>query len=142
MIWINQADLRNWAGRIGAREDFPVMIRDLILASARDIGDIKHMRFPGGESSQVRGYDGDLTIAVGTTYVPSGRSIWEFGVGTDAVDKFESDYDKRAKSMTKIERAQTTFVFVTPATGTTRGRSCRTTSRSIKTIRILGTSAS
>lgn len=114
MIWINQADLRNWAGRIGAREDFPVMIRDLILASARDIGDIKHMRFPGGESSQVRGYDGDLTIAVGTTYVPSGRSIWEFGVGTDAVDKFESDYDKRAKSMTKIERAQTTFVFVTP----------------------------
>ena len=114
MIWINQADLRNWAGRIGAREDFPVMVRDLILGSARDIGDIKYMRFPGGESSQVRGYDGDLTMAIGTTYVPAGRSIWEFGVGTDAVDKFESDYDKRAKSMAKEERAQTTFVFVTP----------------------------
>ncbi|WP_203310064.1 hypothetical protein [Sphingomonas beigongshangi] len=114
MIWINQLDLKNWAGRIGAREDFPVMVRDLILASARDIGDIKHMRFPGGESSQVRGYDGDLTIAVGTTYVPAGRSIWEFGVGADAIEKFESDYDKRAKSMAKTDRAQTTFVFVTP----------------------------
>lgn len=114
MLWINQADLKNWAGRIGAREDFPVMVRDLILASARDIGDIRHMRFPGGESSQVRGYDGDLNIAVGTTYVPTGRSIWEFGVGADAVDKFEGDYKKRAKSMNATERAQTTFVFVTP----------------------------
>lgn len=114
MLWINQTDLKNWAGRIGAREVFPVIIRDLILASASDIGDIKHMRFPGGESSQVRGYDGDLTIAVGSTYVPIGRSIWEFGVGADAVEKFKGDYAKRALGMGKEERAQTTFVFVTP----------------------------
>ena len=36
MQWINQADLRSWANRIGAREQFPVMIRDLILASAQN----------------------------------------------------------------------------------------------------------
>ena len=26
------------------------MVRDLILASVQDIGDVRYMRFPGGES--------------------------------------------------------------------------------------------
>lgn len=118
MQWIDQADLRNWAERIGSREHFPVMVRDLILASARDIGDIQHLRFPGGESSQVRGYDGDLTMSsafLATTYVPAGRSVWEFGVNDDPAKKFRSDYAARIKGTAgKAERKKMTFVFVTP----------------------------
>jgi hypothetical protein len=114
MQWINQADLRNWADRIGSREEFPVLVRDLVLASAQDVGDIRDMRFPGGESSQVRGYDGDLTMAIGSTYVPVGRSIWEFGTNDDPVEKFKSDYDTRVKDTAPADRAKLTFVFVTP----------------------------
>lgn len=107
-------DLNNWADRIGARETFPEMVRHLILASARDITDIRHMRFPGGENSQVRGYDGELDMAVAYPNVPAGRSVWEFGTNRTAADKFKSDYETRAGEMKAGERAAATFVFVTP----------------------------
>ncbi|WP_242121912.1 hypothetical protein [Sphingomonas lacusdianchii] len=114
MQWINQAELRNWADRIGSREQFPVMIRDLILASVRDVGDIHHMRFPGGEAGQVRGYDGDLTMAVGTPYTPVGRSIWEFGTNDKPAAKFKSDYETRVEDTDAEVRRDLTFVFATP----------------------------
>lgn len=114
MQWINQAELRSWADRIGSREQFPIMIRDLILASARDVGDIRHIRFPGGESGQVRGYDGDLTMAVATKYVPAGRSVWEFGTNDDPVGKFKRDYASRVEDTANAESKGITFVFSTP----------------------------
>ena len=114
MMWLQRTDLEQWADRVGAREQFPVIIRDLILASARDLAEIRHIRFPGGESSQLPGYDGDLTMAVGSTYVPAGRSVWEFGVNANPAVKFDSDYKKRAIQGTIAERAEMTFVFVTP----------------------------
>ena len=114
MQWINQAELRNWADRIGSREQFPVMIRDLILASVRDVGDIHHLRFPGGEAGQIRGYDGDLTMAVGTPYIPVGRSVWEFGTNDKPAEKFKNDYNARVKDTDKSIRKNLTFVFATP----------------------------
>lgn len=90
------------------------MVRDLILASARDISDIHHMRFPGGESGQVRGYDGDLTMAVATKYLPFGRSIWEFGTNDDPVKKFKEDYASRVRDTDETIRKTMTFVFSTP----------------------------
>ena len=114
MQWINQAELRNWADRIGSREQFPVMIRDLILASVRDIGDIRHLRFPGGEAGQIRGYDGDLTMAVGTPYIPVGRSVWEFGTNDEPVKKFKSDYTTRVDDTDEQTCKDLSFVFVTP----------------------------
>ncbi|MEG3082047.1 hypothetical protein U1707_00190 [Sphingomonas sp. PB2P12] len=114
MQWINHAELKHWADRIGAREQFPVMVRDLVLASARDVGDIHHIRFPGGESGQIRGYDGDLTMAIGTPYIPVGRSVWEFGTNDKPVDKFKSDYSTRVKDTAEETRKDLTFIFVTP----------------------------
>lgn len=114
MQWINQAELRSWADRIGSREQFPVMIRDLIFASVRDVGDIHHMRFPGGEAGQIRGYDGDLTMAVGTPYIPVGRSVWEFGTNDKPAAKFKSDYKARVKDTDGGVRKDLTFVFATP----------------------------
>ena len=114
MRWINQADLNGWADRIGARETFPEMVRHLILATVRDLSEIRHMRFPGGENSQVRGYDGELDLAVEYTNVPAGRSVWEFGTNKGVEGKFKKDYETRAEEMTADDRANTTFVFVTP----------------------------
>lgn len=114
MQWINQTELQNWADRIGSREQFPVMIRVLILASVRDIGDIQYIRFPGGEAGQIRGYDGDLTMAVGTPYIPAGRSIWEFGTNEEPAKKFKNDYENRVKDTDESIRKDLTFVFATP----------------------------
>lgn len=118
MQWIKQTDLDTWADRKGSRIEFPVMVRDLILASSPDPADIRHIRFPGGESGEVRGYDGDLTTAVGSTYVPAGRSVWEFGTNEDPVAKFKSDYKTRVDGLEtddqKADAKAVTFVFVTP----------------------------
>ena len=53
-------------------------------------------------------------MAVGSTYFPGGRSIWEFGTNEDPADKFKKDYKKRVRETDAGERAKLTFVFVTP----------------------------
>jgi hypothetical protein len=53
MQWINQAELQNWADRVGSREQFPVIVRDLVLESVLYAGEIHHMRFHGGEAGQL-----------------------------------------------------------------------------------------
>ena len=44
----------------------------------------------------------------------SGRSGWEFGVDQDIKGKADGDFAKSVKAVDKADRAQTTFVFVTP----------------------------
>ncbi len=50
----------------------------------------------------------------GTPWIPAGRSGWEFGTNEDPKAKAESDFNKSVKAIDKKERAETTFVFVTP----------------------------
>jgi hypothetical protein len=111
--WITALDLEQWADRVGARVAFPEMIRDLIIASANDISEV---RFPGGDKGQVRGFDGRLDAVGATPYVPSGLSIWEFGVSASPATKFKTDYAKRIKEIPAAERKTLTFVFATPRT--------------------------
>jgi hypothetical protein len=111
--WISVLELEQWADRIGARDAFPELVRDLIVASATDISDI---RFPGGDKGQVRGFDGWLEANGTTPWVPPGRSIWEFGVSVNPAGKFERDYAKRVEELAPADRARTTFVFATPRT--------------------------
>lgn len=113
MKWISALDLQQWADRIGARTIFPALVRDLITGSASDISDV---RFPAGDKGQVRGFDGWLDAAGAPPYVPAGRSIWEFGIGVDAADKFATDFATRVDQLEEVERKKTTFVFVTART--------------------------
>lgn len=113
MKWITAGDLKQWAERIGARTDFPALIRDLIISSTSDISEI---RFPAGDVGQVRGFDGVLEAADASTYVPAKKSIWEFGVSANPQTKFHSDYTKRVEEIDASERANLTFVFATPRT--------------------------
>ena len=111
MKWISALELEQWADRVGARTTFPELIRDLIIASASDISDV---RFPGGDKGQVRGFDGWLEAAGAPPYVPAGQSIWEFGVSSSPAEKFKSDYEKRVEEIKSEQRMKTSFVFATP----------------------------
>jgi len=108
--WISALDLEQWASQIGTRVEFPNLIRDLIWASAVDISEI---RFPGGDKGQVPGFDGWLVASIPTPFVPAGRSIWEFGVGSATKKKFEDDYEKRKAEISESDRKEITFVFAT-----------------------------
>lgn len=113
MKWITAVDLQHWADTIQSRAVFPAMIADLIRASVPDISSI---RFPSGDKGQVRGFDGNLAVDHGSSYVPEGKSIWEFGVSSGGAAKATSDYDKRTKEVAPEIRSQTSFVFVSPRT--------------------------
>lgn len=109
MKWITALDLEQWASSIPARTLFPGLVADLIRAS---VSGITSFRFPTGDKGQVRGFDGSLVTDTSSTYVPEGRSIWEFGVSKGAAVKAESDYVKRVSELPEDERASITFVFV------------------------------
>jgi len=113
MKWITANNLDQWADTNPARGVFPELIGDLIRASSSEI---RSFRFPNGNKGQVRGFDGCLEAIGVPTYVPDGRSIWEFGVGSDAIAKVDADYTKRTNQVAHEERATSTFVFATPRT--------------------------
>ena len=52
----------------------------------------------------------------GALYVPSGRSVWEFGAGKNYKTKATDDYKKRTEQLTTADRGHKdqSFVFVTP----------------------------
>ena len=54
------------------------------------------------------------TTGAATPWVPAGRSGWEFGVGERPRRKAESDYQARLRMLAPAQRADCTFVFVTP----------------------------
>ncbi|MGE4029026.1 MAG: hypothetical protein AB7I08_02245 [Thermoleophilia bacterium] len=60
------------------------------------------------------GYDGRVTAMKATPFVPSGDSVWEMGAGSDPLDKANRDYRARTNDPLDVDRAQATFVFVTP----------------------------
>ena len=111
MKWITAEDLRRWAGTFAARSDVSQLISDLIRASVTDISLI---RFPTGDSSQMRGWDGHLVSSGAQPYVPEGESGWEFGTNEDAAEKANKDYAGRLAKPEPIDKANATFVFVTP----------------------------
>ena len=78
---------------------------------ARDIGPIE---FPAHEQVQRPGWDGIVEAGQADDFVPAGTSGWEMGVEKNPQKKAEEDFAKRAKDPHGLDRAKTTFVFVTP----------------------------
>jgi len=108
MQWIDEKALETWAGRLDARETVMAMIADLIRMT---IDDASRFRFPSGEASQLRGWDGDLETSEAKGFVPAGKSKWEFGTGPGAA-KATADYEKRTKQTPAAEMAMNTLVLV------------------------------
>ena len=113
MRWVTANDLENWARSLSSRDELPKVVSDLIRASAQDIAT---MRFPSGNKGQVRGFDGHLVCDTAGFNVPRDRSYWEFGTNRDYKVKSASDFNKRTMQVSPAERADITFVFVSPWT--------------------------
>lgn len=108
--------LDQWADTIKARSRFAVLLRILIHSTGAELESVK---FPGNDDSQIPGWDGFLETSVGTPWIPSGSSGWEFGAGSDPKTKAKEDIKKRynilVENGTSPEKLkEVTFVFVTP----------------------------
>jgi hypothetical protein len=120
MRLIQTTDLKNWAGSRSAQSRLPHLVKDLICAVIQP----DQLRFPSGDAVWVPGYDGVLVNREKNLFVPTGLSVWEAGTEPDYKEKANKDYNKRSKDKTengkdvkttwKPNRAETTFVFVTP----------------------------
>lgn len=108
MQWIDEKALEQWAGRMNARDMLMAMLADLIRVT---VADATRFRFPSGEVSQLRGWDGDLETEEAKSFVPTGKSKWEFGTGPGAA-KATADYEKRTKQTPPAEMAENTLVLV------------------------------
>ena len=108
MQWIDEKALETWADRMNARDMLMAMLADLIRMT---IDDATRFRFPSGEVSQLRGWDGDLETTEAKGFVPEGKSKWEFGTGPGE-KKANSDYQKRTEQTPDDEMAENTLVLV------------------------------
>ena len=92
---------------------FPKLIARLISASVNRNG---YTRFPGGDSVFTPGVDGVLKDVVSSNeFVPEGNSIWEIGTNKNAINKIESDYEKRVAEDKGLNKAEYTYVAAVSA---------------------------
>lgn len=120
MRLIETTHLKTWAGSKPAESRFPYVVKALISAVIQP----EKLRMPSGDAVWVPGFDGVVVNTESNRFVPIGLSVWELGTNDRFRDKADEDYEKRSKDKTddgkeaktapKIDRSQTTFVFVTP----------------------------
>ena len=108
---ITETDIRQWADRHECRSNLPVLIRRLIRETAPSVSSL---RFPGNESVDLAGLDGQVETEASTPWVPQGRSIWEMGCNQNPKTKADGDYAKRTAETPQEERKTDSFLFITP----------------------------
>lgn len=109
---IKANDIEGWVSHnIPARSRLAVFLRTLVHSTGSGLTKVD---FPGNDDAERPGWDGFVEASEGTPWVPAGRSGWEFGTNDDPKAKADGDFDKSMKAFDKKERAQTSFVFVTP----------------------------
>tara|TARA_R110000751_G_scaffold8822_2_gene33921 strand:+ start:2294 stop:6379 length:4086 start_codon:yes stop_codon:yes gene_type:complete len=105
-------DLSLWADNVAARSELPALLRRLVNSTGFDLTGVD---FPAFDNAQRKGWDGYVEAGAPTQWIPNGKSGWEFGCDKKTPkSKAEGDYIARVGSVGAKERAQTTFVFVTP----------------------------
>ena len=110
-LTIKARQIADWASSIKARERLPVLLRHLIHSTGRELREVD---FPGYDNAQRHGWDGWVDAGAVSPWVPEGRSGWEFSVEQRPTAKAERDYQARLHKLSPAERAECTFVFVTP----------------------------
>ena len=109
---IKARQIEQWAdSQIDARHQLSVLLRRLIHSTGNQL---HRVDFPGYDNAERRGWDGCVEAGAATAWIPEGESGWEFGVDEDSRRKAEKDYAARLASVPPEERADCTFVFVTP----------------------------
>ena len=111
-LTIKARQIENWAdSQIDARTHLPVLLRRLVRSTGHEL---QKVDFPGYDNAQRTGNDGFVNASSATPWIPEGPSYWEFGTNKKPGEKAECDYSSRLNSVASIERANGTFVFVTP----------------------------
>lgn len=111
-LTIKGRQIHDWAaGNLEARRHLPVLVRKLVHSTGRELREVD---FPGYDNAERKGWDGQVETGAATPWIPKGKSGWEFGTGQDPRAKAEKDYAARLASVPPAERAERTFVFVTP----------------------------
>ncbi len=107
---ITATQIEQWAGTNEARALLPILIRNLISATAPG----KSLAMVGGDSVNSPGFDGELYGSDGNQWIPEGDSKWEMGCSKDVLKKANEDFNKRTKPAFEAQNLSQHFVFVTP----------------------------
>ena len=110
-LTIKARHIESWADQNDARTLLSVLLRKLIHSTGCDLHKVD---FPGYDNAQRHGPDGVVKSGSSNPWIPEGTSYWEFGTNKNSRDKAEKDYSNRLESVDPAERANSTFVFVTP----------------------------
>ena len=111
-LTIEARQIHCWAeGNLDARHLLPVLLRKLVHSTGDDL---RQVDFPGYDNAERPGWDGWIEAGAATPWVPEGKSGWEFGTNREPRRKAEHDHAARLASISPVERAECTFVFVTP----------------------------
>ena len=109
---VSASDLEQYANSRASQDVIPELIRRLVKQSVSKPYEI---RIPYGDAVNQRGWDGIVEAeSAFLEFVPDGRSYWEIGTGKNPQDKATKDFKKRSEQLAIEERAQSSFVFVTP----------------------------
>ena len=109
---IKANDIERWASNnIPARARLSVFLRTLVHSTCNGLTKVD---FPGNDDAERTGWDGVVETDEGTPWVPSGRSGWEFGANKNIKRKADKDFVKSVKTLNETERAEITFIFITP----------------------------
>ena len=112
IMQITARQIEEWgAGNITARYELADLLRRLANSTSTDILAID---FPAFDNAERPGWDGIIDAVKPTPWVPAGKSGWEFGCNKNPQVKASDDYAARTGSEREEDRAETTFVFVTP----------------------------
>ena len=110
-LTIKARQIEDWAETIDARQRLAVLLRRLIHSTGRRL---RRVDFPGYDNAERKGWDGWIDARAATPWIPEGESGWEFGTNQNPRRKAEYDFGNRTRSVSKDERDECTFVFVTP----------------------------
>lgn len=110
-LTIKAKQIQEWAENIEARPLLPVLLRKLIHSTGHELREVD---FPGYDNAEREGWDGRVEASAATPWIPEGKSCWELGTSKHPSRKAERDYATRLSSVSADERAECSFIFVTP----------------------------
>ncbi len=107
---VTARDLDAWCTDVRSPFSLPIIVRQLILATAP----VNEITMPAREGVRQHGWDGLVRSDVSDPHVPCGLSGWELGTGAPPRDMAQRDYRNRTRNPCGVDPATTTFVAVTP----------------------------
>ena len=116
---VQASDLSRYADTRDSQGVIPELVYLLVRQS---VPNAISCRIPYGNAVNQPGWDGIVECEDGyPPFVPRGKSYWEIGTGANPQSKATDDFNKRTAEINDAERADYSFVFVTPRSSMSEG---------------------